>query len=296
MRDLMRLFRLMAQTQEEVLRSPYADLLLEMAVVRMATLAPVLDGEDLARAVKALGGMPPASSGGPISGPRPPVSVPSQPASAAARRLKIEGEVKADAPLRKATSDAPRPAEPAESARPAPPGDSAGAGVDMPDLRDYIRQKKAALAGFMELGAGLELSGDILRVVPRNDIYVRYLNDNKGAIAALASEHYGRSIKVELTQSAPAAENPAPLQTPAESREKAVTAPAPAASPRIDFQSAMANAAAAPEPAPSNGEPIDRESARKELFADPMVRRILDELEGRLVDVRRPPVKRNEPQ
>ena len=256
----------------------------------MATLAPVLDGEDLARAVKALGGMPPASSGGPISGPRPPVSVPSP---AAARRLKIDGEVKADAPLRKATSDTPRPAEPAESARPAPPGDSAGAGVDMPDLRDYIRQKKAALAGFMELGAGLELSGDILRVVPRNDIYVRYLNDNKGAIAALASEHYGRPIKVELTQSAPAAENPAPLQPQAETPEKA-TAPAPAASPRVDFQSAMANPAAAPEPAPSNGEPIDRETARKELFADPMVRKILDELEGRLVDVRRPPVKRNE--
>ncbi len=112
MRDLMRLFRLMAQTQEEVLRSPYADLLLEMAVVRMATLAPVLDGEDLARAVKALGGTPPASSGGPISGPRPAVSVPSQPASspAAARRLKVEGEVKADAPLRKAPGEAPRPA------------------------------------------------------------------------------------------------------------------------------------------------------------------------------------------
>ena len=58
MRDLIRLFRLMAQTQEEVLRSPYADLLLEMAVVRMATLAPVIDGDELARAVKALGGAP----------------------------------------------------------------------------------------------------------------------------------------------------------------------------------------------------------------------------------------------
>ena len=58
----------------------------------------------------------------------------------------------------------------------------------------------------------------------------------------------------------------------------------------------MANAATAPEAGASNGEPIDRETARKELFADPMVRRILDELEGRLVDVRRPPVKRNEPQ
>src|SRR5579863_7039361 len=69
MRDLIRLFRLMAQAQEEILRSPYADLLLEMTVVRMATLAPVLDADELARAVKALGGAT-ASGGGPASGSR----------------------------------------------------------------------------------------------------------------------------------------------------------------------------------------------------------------------------------
>jgi len=297
MRDLMRLFRLMAQAQEEVLRSPYADLLLEMAVVRMATLAPVIDGEELARAVKALGGTPPASGGGPVSGPRP-ASMPSQPASspASARRLKVEGEVKADAPLRKSTrNEEPRPDTPADPGRSSSPDDSANGGGDLPGLRSYIRQKKAALAGFMELGAGLELNGDILKVVPRNDIYVRYLNDNKGSIAALASEHYGRPIKVELGQPTPAAENSTPSQTQTETQEKAAE-PAPTAPQKGDFQSAMANAAAAPEAGASNGEPIDRETARKELFADPMVRRILDELEGRLVDVRRPPVKRNEPQ
>ncbi len=302
MRDLMRLFRLMAQAQEEVLRSPYADLLLEMAVVRMATLAPVIDGDELARAVKALGGTPPASGGGPVSGPRP-ASMPPQPASspAPARRLKIEGEVKADAPLRKSTrNEEPRPDTAADPGRSSSPDDSANGGGDLPDLRSYIRQKKAALAGFMELGAALELNGDILEVVPRNDIYVRYLNDNKGSIAALASEHYGRPIKVELGQPAPAAENSTPSPAQPETQEKAVAptaaAPAPAAPQKGDFQSAMANAATAPEAGASNGEPIDRETARKELFADPMVRRILDELEGRLVDVRRPPVKRNEPQ
>ena len=34
---------------------------------------------------------------------------------------------------------------------------------------------------------------------------------------------------------------------------------------------------------------------RKELYADPLVRKILDELEGRLVDVRRVMARRNEP-
>jgi hypothetical protein len=76
--------------------------------------------------------------------------------------------------------------------------DNTSTGRDLPELRDYIRQKKAALAGFLELGADLELSGDTLRVIPRSDIYVRYLTDNKGMIAVLATEFYGRPIAAEI--------------------------------------------------------------------------------------------------
>jgi DNA polymerase-3 subunit gamma/tau len=293
MRDLMRLFRLMAQTQEEVLRSPYADLLLEMAVVRMATLAPVIDGEELARAVKALGGAPPASGGGTVGGGQrgPSIAVEPGPAAAPARRLKVEGEVKADAPLRNATRpSAPRQTTVAEPPKPA--ADSGNATGDLPDLREYIRQKKAALAGFMELGAGLEVNGDILRVTPRNDIYVRYLNDNKSTISALAAEHYGRPIRVELAQ--PAAEGDPAQPAAPEAPSKPINAAAAQPAPTRPLDWLGAGGDAAPEPAAvSDGEPINREEARKELFADPLVRKILDELEGRLVDVRRPPGRRN---
>jgi len=294
MRDLLRLFRLMAQAQEEILRSPYADLLLEMAVVRMATLAPVLDADELARAVKALGGgAPPASGGGPTSGARTPLPVPSEPV-AAARRLKVEGEVKADAPRRAASRAEPRRAAASDTEQPAPAvpsSDSANPGADLPELRAYIRQKKAALAGFMELGAALELSGDILRVLPRSDIYVRYLNDNKGTIAALAGEHYGRPIKVELAQPSSDAGAAPPS---AEGGSKPAPAPPAASSERIEWQRAMQSAAQPASAEANGGEPIDREAARKELFADPLVRKILDELEGRLVDVRRPAARRKE--
>ena len=51
----------------------------------------------------------------------------------------------------------------------------------------------------MEQGAGLVLDGDLLTVTARNDIYIRYLNDNKTVIAELASEHLGRAIRVELS-------------------------------------------------------------------------------------------------
>ena len=52
-RDLMRLFRLMADAQEQLIRSPYPDLLLEMVVIRMATLAPVIDADELLQAIGA---------------------------------------------------------------------------------------------------------------------------------------------------------------------------------------------------------------------------------------------------
>ncbi len=65
-------------------------------------------------------------------------------------------------------------------------------------LRDHIRRRRAALAGFLEQGATLALEGDLLRVIPLNDIYIRYLNDNRASIGALASEFYGRPIRVEV--------------------------------------------------------------------------------------------------
>src|SRR6202521_2352221 len=63
-RDLMRLFRLMAETQEELLRSPYPDLIIEMAIVRMGTLAPVIDADELMRAIGAAEAAPASGSRG----------------------------------------------------------------------------------------------------------------------------------------------------------------------------------------------------------------------------------------
>src|SRR6266481_6313565 len=113
-RDIMRLFRLMADSQEQIIKSPYPDLLLEMAVVRMASLAAVIDADELIRAIGA-GGNPPPSAGKPPAGKPPAESgggrgssssskeagkQASGEAAAGATRLRVEGEVKADAPLR----------------------------------------------------------------------------------------------------------------------------------------------------------------------------------------------------
>ncbi len=285
-RDVMRLFRLLADSQEQLIKSPYPDLLLEMAVVRMASLASVVDADELMRMLEK--GAPPSTGGAPSSsgGSRPltlPAAPPASPAGT--RKLRVEGEVKADAPLRPAPQAAPAPTPVTSGER------------ELPELRDFIRGKRAALAGFMEQGAALALSGegDVLTVTPRNDIYVRYLNDNKAVIAELATEHYARPIRVELAQFNPAAAKPAapPIASvPANSATNAPAAVLPARpAPEPEPEERPLKLTIDPAPAPSNpGAP--RRSATPEertaLLAEPAMRRIVDTLEARLVEVRIP--------
>ena len=308
-RDIMRLFRLMAEAQEELLKSPYPDLLMEMAVVRMASLAPVMDADELLRAI----GNPSSSN----SGGTAPSSGGSSSGSTATRRMKVEGEVNATAPIappptpiRAAIATAPAPSAPAPSiSRATAP---LGAGIaqapstnDLPELRTFIRARRAALAGFMEQGASLSFADDVLNVNARNDIYIRYLSDNRATIAELASEYFTRPIKVEIssngtvvanaTGKVPATPSAAttPLPVPPPSNDAPNTT-APEA-PRIEkappaeiepkltvVRDAAPVAAAEAAPKSRAGTPEDRQA----VLQDPQMRRIFDELEARLVEVR----------
>jgi hypothetical protein len=173
-------------------------------------------------------------------------------------------------------------------------------------LRAFIRARRAALAGFMEQGASLVLSDDVLNVSARNDIYIRYLSDNRATIAELASEFFARPIKVDVasngtvvssatgkvsgatpavaatsfaasngtakTSELPRIEQPEPRE--AEPKLTIVRDPQPLASatpPKVD---------AAPKS--RAGGPEDRTA----VLQDPEMRRIFDELEARLVEVR----------
>jgi DNA polymerase-3 subunit gamma/tau len=356
-RDLMRLFRLMADAQEQIIRSPYPDLLLEMAVIRMASLAPVIDADEL---LKAIGNARTASiipNGGGASTPpsQVPPQVPPKPGTASAapmgpargaaeacaspkkeevpaqnptmvltnarlaatagRQIRVEGEVKADAPRK-----------------------SLGGAQDLPELRTFIRDRRAALAGFMEQGAILQLSDDLLAITPRNDIYVRYLNDNRNVIAGLASEMYGRKIHVEMTVMAgPAAVgssngasaaigredqaasaglngsgdrtpdaskasidggNGAAAQNPSEQENlRAEESPKngssgfqakPAGSFKAAFAAAQDSVAVTDEDGTKSPMPAQAE-LKQAVIADPVVQRLFSEFQARLVEVRAQP-------
>jgi DNA polymerase-3 subunit gamma/tau len=282
-RDIMRLFRLMADSQEQIIKSPYPDLLLEMAVVRMASLAAVIDADELIRAIGA--GNAPPSAGKPPSGKPPGESGGTRGSSASSKeasgesssgatRLRVEGEVKADAPLRVSSETHPQ--------------DDAVA--ELPELRNFIRGRRAALAGFMEQGAGLALEGSILTVTARNDIYIRYLTDNRAVIAELASEHLGRPIRVELSNAGVAAPrsksgNP-PVASITPARE---TAPTPQAVSKV-YKPIERSIESIREAAPAPAAPrrVATPEERNAVLTDPAMRRVFDTLDARLVELRMP--------
>jgi hypothetical protein len=118
-----------------------------------------------------------------IANPPEQAAVPATNQSISDEPPESKGEVKAAAPLR----------APAPSSGPAAPVAS-----DLPAFRDHIRSRRTALAGFMEQGALLAFENGTLSVFPRNDIYVRYLADNRQVIGELATEFFGCAVKVEL--------------------------------------------------------------------------------------------------
>jgi DNA polymerase-3 subunit gamma/tau len=254
-RDLMRLFRLMAEAQEEIISSPYPDLLIEMAVVRMASLVPVMDADELLRAIGAAGSAPARGPASPSSGGGEGSRSAQGEAPAGARRLPVKGEVKADAPL---LAPVPAPSS----------GPAAAVGSDLPAFRDHIRSRRAALAGFMEQGALLAFEDNTLTVFPRNDIYIRYLADNRQVIGDLAAEFFECAVKVELAE---------PGAVP---HEVEVSAPSPQSDdPSID-------APAAPAQVPPTRTGSSSADERAEIYSDPGMRRIFDAFEARLVEVR----------
>jgi hypothetical protein len=123
-----------------------------------------------------------------IAHPPEQAAVPATNQSISDKPPESEGEVKAAAPLR----------SPGTSSGPA-----AAVASDLPAFRDHIRSRRAALAGFMEQGALLAFENGTLTVSPRNDIYVRYLADNRQVIGELAMEFFGCTMKIELAGAAP---------------------------------------------------------------------------------------------
>ena len=185
---------------------------------------------------------------------------------------------------------------------------TANPAAGLPELRDFIRSRRAALFGFMEQGAALDLNDDVLTIVPRKDIYIRYLSDNRGVIAELASELYGRRIRAEISEVG-AAPTASAASAPTDGAEPAKAAPASAEN--SPDTSSDSSSDASPETSSGANRGDETGTARTDdpatpaaavatdgmspaelkqsVYGDPVVKRVFDEFQARLVEVRAHP-------
>src|SRR5581483_9108184 len=172
--DLQRFFRLLLEADETLstpARTVDPRLVLEMAVVRLATLSPLLPVAEILERLEALGAAPVGDGGGRRAAP--------------------------------AGGGARQPADGGTDARPASPtrGAAAPAGGSLwEDFLGRVQQEKVSL--YLQLAAGKLVSsdGDALRIGIENEAMRRELSrkETLDRLRAIASTVAGRELRVEI--------------------------------------------------------------------------------------------------
>jgi DNA polymerase-3 subunit gamma/tau len=243
---LRRMFRALLREQEDLAWAPDPFAVLEMAVVRCATLAPGDQVEALLARIDALerrlagGGEEPGGGGPPTRTP------PARGGGAAPRR----GPAQESAPV--AAPAAAPPATPAVSAEPeleaeeeaGPPPASLDQVFDR--LRAFAQEANRGLFAALEGGRLAARSEETLRIALPSAIAVRRLEARSGELAAVCERFFGRALRVVLE----------------------VEGEGPAAAPR----------AAGPDPL--------AQRRRQEALNHPAVNEALEILQGEIVEIR----------
>ncbi len=210
--DLDRAFRLMLATETEVSRVPYPKLIMEMAVIKLATLAPVVAVEELLDRIDALERRLDDDGAAGPTGPPPAGKTP------AAARREAAGRVQRSAP------------EPAPAAAGDPPARQAGA-QSWAAFVSFVGKEKVTLLPYVSSSQVPRLDGPVLALnVPRGHYY-DYLaqRDQTQLVEDLARRFFGRELRVTVSatdadeQDAGAAE---PAESPAALHAAALDNPA----------------------------------------------------------------------
>jgi DNA polymerase-3 subunit gamma/tau len=205
MTRLRRMFRALLKEQEDLPWAPTPFAVLEMALVRLASMP---SGDDIARLIARLDALERDSPGG-ESGPAPGGSAggAGRGASGNGRPARRGGSPAASSEASAPTvappgppSSAPAPqadAAPAQRAA-APPSTDAPAAVVFDRLRGLARERNRTLAAAMEGGRLIERSENALRFAVPHAFAAQRLNDRREALEALCTHFYGRPMQVEI--------------------------------------------------------------------------------------------------
>jgi DNA polymerase-3 subunit gamma/tau len=214
---LRRMFRALLKEQEDLAWAPQPLAVLEMAVVRLATMPPGDDVAQLLARIDALerglreGSGGGGSGGGPPSGGRS--SAPSRSGSAAGRGATPKKDRKQPGAAGTASrdpSDAPQTSEAPESgetdSEPSNGSFDAHPAVVLDRLRGFIRESYPGLVAALEGGKLLERSDRKLRIFTPEPFAAERLRDRRESLEAVCAEFFGHPIQVEIETVDPASE------------------------------------------------------------------------------------------
>jgi len=208
--DLQRHLALLLKAESELAQASFPRLVLEMALIKMATLAPAVPVQELLARLSALEGAARprdarAPEARPASGPvRPSAPAPSQHSQSAPVSHPSHGSQ----PSHQSQS-APRPAAPAQAAAaegdrqlrsqsPAPPIDE---GNLWGSLVGFIKGKKPMLGSYLEQLYPVQVSRESVEIGGLSGSFeLKFLQDNDqlAEVKALAQAHFGRPVQIKV--------------------------------------------------------------------------------------------------
>ncbi len=188
--DLDRAFRLLVATEGEVARVPYPKLVLDMAVIKLATLEPVLSGDELLRRIDALSDGTPPGGGG--TGTRGASHARARPTSA---------------------SKAPR-------ANPAAPKSWSG-------FVEFVGSEQLTLQPYLDAATALAFGADQITLQAPEGYFFDFLSQpaQVETLERLAASYFGSPVRVSVASGTPPADDGPQKPTAAELHERALGNP-----------------------------------------------------------------------
>ncbi|HZV81952.1 MAG TPA: DNA polymerase III subunit gamma/tau [Geobacteraceae bacterium] len=190
LQTIQRCISILLRTDSEMSHSSFGRLLMEMAMVKMASLSPVVPVNELLERLKALEGgapLPPLAADG-----QPPAYRPSPPAATPAR----------PAPPPRRESSAPSEQKPSPSQEPTPvPHELPSGNRDWPGFVAFVKAKRPMLAMKLEKGSPLNIAPGMLQIgYPKGTIELSFLQeqDYQTQLVELATGYFGQPTTVKI--------------------------------------------------------------------------------------------------
>ncbi|HUI25685.1 MAG TPA: DNA polymerase III subunit gamma/tau, partial [Candidatus Kryptonia bacterium] len=169
--DLDRAFRIMLAADEEIAHSPYPKIVLEMALIKLATLAPLLPVEQVLQRIEDLDA-----------------------------RLRGDGRAVKAAPARSAPLSVV-PVEPVPDPDPRAAVSSPVEGLNWPELVDFVRKEKVTMVTYLEHSQVTRFENELLELAAPEGYYYDYLvhSDHLRTLEELVSRFVNRKVRVKIT-------------------------------------------------------------------------------------------------